>query len=334
MSRPVATIAGTAVISVLVLLGVHILFPQRAGVVAFTQVIEPFIVLSALIVAPLALPGRARWRIAVVLGLVALAALRYGPLLVSLPSSAASDATMHVATWNLLAGGPSVERAVTGLANADLDIVGLQELQPRAAAALSADPTTAARYPFRVLAPESSVLGMGLLSRYPIVSHEEWSDPPLIRAVVAPVGAEPVTVFVAHPLPARIDTLVGVPMSLQTARRDADIAFIRSLVEAELETGRAVLVLGDLNVTEREPAYATFAQGLDDAHLNAGIGPGLTWLPEELAFLPFGLLRIDYIFTSPALQASGMHVDCRARSDHCLVVADIRDTRLAGRSLL
>ena len=77
--------------------------------------------------------------------------------------------------------------------------------------------------------------------------------------------------------------------------------------------------MGDMNTTEREQAYADFTAGLRDAHLDAGIGPGLTWRPDELKSLPFGLIRIDYVLTSPDLVALSSTVKCTDLSDHCQV---------------
>ncbi|HYI22213.1 MAG TPA: endonuclease/exonuclease/phosphatase family protein, partial [Candidatus Limnocylindrales bacterium] len=80
---------------------------------------------------------------------------------------------------------------------------------------------------------------------------------------------------------------------------------------------------GDFNVTEREPAYNDVSTGLRDAHLDAGIGFGLTWRPGALRSLPMGLLRIDYIFSTTDLEAVSTHVECTANSDHCLLAATL-----------
>jgi endonuclease/exonuclease/phosphatase family metal-dependent hydrolase len=111
---------------------------------------------------------------------------------------------------------------------------------------------------------------------------------------------------------------------LETDVRDGALAVIRLSIAADIAAGRSVLVAGDFNTTEREPAYADFVRGLRDAHLDAGIGPGLTWRPLSLDGLPFGLVRIDYLMTTPDLQAVSTHVVCNELSDHCLLEAGFR----------
>jgi endonuclease/exonuclease/phosphatase family metal-dependent hydrolase len=160
-----------------------------------------------------------------------------------------------------------------------------------------------------------------LLSRHPILEQETSTDPPFIRALIDPPDADPFTVIVVHPLPARFVTVARLPIALDTARRDAAIARIRSMIDVELAAGRSVVVLGDLNTTEREPAYADLTAGLRDAHLDAGIGPGFSWRPPQLRSLPFGLLRIDYILATPDFAAQASSVDCALPSDHCRLEA-------------
>jgi vancomycin resistance protein VanJ len=322
LSSRVAALAGIWAAVVLGLLAIHVFLPQRSGVIALTQVFEPFIVMTGLVAAAIALISRRPWSVVLVAVFLVATVARYAPGMLSMPAQAAPD-QIAVATWNIIAGNDDDQRALAGLRSVDVDLVGLQELQPPAAEVLTTSPEFAARYPYRVLDPDWSVYGVGLLSRHPIAEHQEWSDPPLIRALVVPEGRAPIAVFVAHAMPARIADLGPVPIALDTARRDASIAFVRSQIELELARGRQVVVLGDFNVTDREPAYADLADGLRDAHLDAGLGPGLTWRPAELASLPFGVLRIDYAFSSPDLVASATHVECTDNSDHCLLTATL-----------
>lgn len=308
------------VLFVLAVLAVHVFVPQRSGPIALSEVFEPYIVLSALIAALFAVRARSTaGRVAIAIFFVAVLG-RYAPGWISLPTSVAGE-RLTVIAWNLERGPDGAQRALEGLLGRDADLVGLEELQREAADALAGDPTLLTRLPYRVLAPDDSVLGMGLLSAYPIVEQQISTDPPFIRALVDPPESDPVAVFVVHPLPARFVTLARLPIALDTAGRDAAIASIRSLIDLDLAAGRSVVVLGDLNTTEREPAYAEFTSGLRDAHLDAGFGPGFSWRPPALRSLPFGLLRIDYILATPDLVARASSVDCQLPSDHCRLEA-------------
>jgi len=306
----------------LTLLGVHVLLPQRSGPIALTEVFEPYLVVTGLIASAFAFGAEPRIARPLVAILLVFAVVRYGPGLISVPSPGLGT-PLQVMAWNIEAGPEAGQRALAGVLRSDAGLVGLEELQPEAAAALEADGTVATRLPYRALEPDDSVLGLGLLSVYPIVEHQYLADPPVMRAVVDPGPGDPFAVFVVHPLPARFVTIAGLTVALNATKRDADIAHIRSLIEADLAAGRSVIVLGDINTTEREPAYAQVTAGLRDAHLEAGIGPGLTWRPPGLRSLPFGLLRIDYVFASPPFAVTSTFVDCGLRSDHCRLEATI-----------
>jgi vancomycin resistance protein VanJ len=310
------------VAAVLGLLVVHLILPQRNGPLALTLILEPYLVASALVVTPLLFTGRRIERVAVVVVLLAVTVVRYGPVVVSLPPPAPADAQpVRAVTWNLQAWH-APDEAIAVLGSSDADLVALQELTPAVADALSADPGVHARFPHLAFAPESTVLGIGLLSRYPVLEHETWIDPPMIRAVIAPLDSPAIGVVVAHPLPGRFTSFAGLPLSLDTTRRDASIARIRAVIDGELATGRPVVALGDFNVTEREPAYAELSRDLHDAHLDAGLGPGFTWRPTRFQSLPFGLLRIDYLFASPPFVTLAADQDCQPRgSDHCILSA-------------
>jgi vancomycin resistance protein VanJ len=293
-------------------------------VIALTQVFEPYLVLSALVALPVALIGL--WRPAIYVGAILVAAvlIRYEAAWLSTPA-VASGGELNVAAWNVLAGPQASQRTLEGLIDLEsTDMVGLVELQPAMVEALR-QPTLLARFPHQALAPEGSVYGVGLISRYPILEQSSSHDPPFMRALVdTPATTGPTVVYVVHPLPARIRSLGPVPVALDTARRDAALAQIRAAIDADLAQGRSVIVLGDINTTEREPAYADFASGLRDAHLDAGFGPGFTWRPPALAGLPFGLLRIDYVFSSPSFRVVATSVTCHDASDHCLITAALQ----------
>ena len=313
-----AAVYAAGVLYVVVL---HVIAPQRAGPTALTQIVEPYLILAALIVLPLALRRWGRWRLVLAALLVVVTCVRLGPTWISFPSTAAATDSLSVVAWNLLAGPNGGERLRDGLAGVELDLVGLAELQVETAKVINSDTELSGRFPHRVLGLNGSALDVGLISRHPIVEQERWTDPPLIRAVVQPTGQAPITVFVGHPLSARIDTVADLPVGVDTTLRDQRIATIRSFVDRELTANRSVLLIGDFNVTEHEPAYSVLAAGLRDAHLEVGLGPGFTWRPLRLAGFPFGLLRIDYILTSPDFAISSVGLDCSEPSDHCRISA-------------
>ncbi len=88
-----------------------------------------------------------------------------------------------------------------------------------------------------------------------------------------------------------------------------------------LNSGDPLILAGDFNITDREPAYRDLSNGLTDAWRKVGAGLGSTWRPSLLMGQQVGLLRIDYLFSSPNVMPLNMAVDCTPRdSDHCVVV--------------
>lgn len=318
-----ARVAAAWIGAILALVAVHILLAQRSGPLALTAVLEPYVVLTALVAAPVALRGRMKLGYAVVSVLLLVVLGRYAPGWVSLPASGPSNLT--VATWNVLGGSNGAERTLEGLLGSDADVIALVELQPPTARALQNQPDISARFPYNRLNTDAGLRGTGLLSRYPILEASSATDPALLRAVLdVPKSPAPLVVYVIHPFPPGIRTVARLPIALDTADRDKELSQIRSAVEVDIAAGRTVLVAGDFNTTEREPAYQEFVRHLRDAHLDAGIGPGFTWRPESLQGLPFGVVRIDYLLTTPNLRAIATHTICNDLSDHCMLVAAFR----------
>jgi vancomycin resistance protein VanJ len=311
------------IVIVLALTLIHVLAPQRSGFLALTQVLEPYIVLTAVVVAPAALIGR-DWIGFVVVGMLAVAVVaRYGPGLITGPDSSATP-RITVTAWNIEAGDNGAQRVRAGLAGVSSDFVALEELQPDMAAAIERDTNLVAQYPYRALYPDSSVRGVGLLSRYPIGQQLASKEPPYLRALVTDQSGDQLVVYVVHPLPGQFETILHVPVGIDTAQRDADIATIRSAVAADMAEGTRVVLLGDINATDREPAYADLSAGLIDARRAAGRWPGLTWRPDALTALPFGMLRIDYVFSTATHAPVDYSVRCTSLSDHCIVSASLR----------
>jgi vancomycin resistance protein VanJ len=303
---------------------VQVVAPQRSGPLALTEVFAPWLFLPLLFLLPYVL-----LRDRVLVGALALAALAFaahlGPGLVPSrqPAVPAGALPVRVASWNVYIGNPSfqVTHTVRGL---DADVVGLVEVTRRQAAALGADPYLRARYRTVLLVPEAN---RGLLSRYPLLDSGVREDGSaragsgLLWARLDLGGGRQLTVVVAHPLPAEASPSPALPLRWNARPRDAEIAYIRSFVDARLAAGERVLLMGDFNVTDREPANADLSRGLRDAH-DVAWGGAASWGPFSLRRHGLPLIRIDRILGGPGTVPTASSTDCTFHgSDHCVLHA-------------
>lgn len=321
-----------AVLAVLVLSVQQVAAPQRSGVMALAQIGAPHLTLLCILALPLALvraPQELRMPVRLLrislIAVLAIGVVRFGPGLISLPPPAPPPGATAVTltSWNLFAGEPSDATVLQLLQASGSDVIGLQELTPRHSRLLTDDPVLAQRYPFRILHPRDGSLGMGLLSRFPMIDLGTLDLPPTIWARLD-LGVEgSVVAVLGHPLPGAIGFAGDLPVGFDADRRDDAIRRLRSeLVDPALARGERVLLFGDFNVTDREPAYGDLTVGLTDAHAEVGLGPGSTWRPASLAWLAVGLLRIDYVFAGPGVLPVAIAADRAPRgSDHCIVQA-------------
>ena len=334
MPRPLSWFAGTLAAAygagLLGLSALHAVAPQRDGPLALTHVFAPHLFLPLALLVPLSLlvnGGRNVRGLRILLALaLAAGVVRFGGGMVSLPPAPAAgdELAMPLLSWNLAAGQVAAAQLIDRLRQTEAQVVGLQELRPVHANAIDADPLLAERFPYRVLQPHPDVQGMALLSVHPILDSRPSLAPPYIQATVALPGERELTVVTAHPLPPRMGLLGILPRRYETGQRDEDLRTIRALVEPALADGRAVVLLGDLNVTDREPGYAELTRGLTDAHLAIGWGPGSTWRPLEFRPLPFGILRIDYLLTGGAARPLALSTDCPGSpADHCALMGSV-----------
>lgn len=300
--------------------------PQRGGPLGLAQIFAPHSLVPVLLLVPVAIvsPSKAL-RLGVVVALV-VGLIRFGPGLVSLPPSpvASGEVMVRVTSWNLEVGAPAVAAVVERLQASDADVVALQELTPEHADAILADPAVTALFPHRALVPRPGVGGIGLLSRLPIKSSTDDVDP-VVQEVVLELPNRDLTIVNAHPFPPRYRAwdLIPLPFAYDPSQRDADILQIREPVDRAIAAGRPVLVVGDYNLTDREPAFDDLSRGLWDAHEEVGIGTGSTWRPSRLEFLAMGILRIDHFLGGPGTRPLDVREDCTPRgSDHCILLGE------------
>lgn len=326
VSLAVAYLCGLLALSL-----IHVAAPQRTGVLALSQIFAPHLFAVGMLTVPLAaFRGARTFRLVAALWL-GVAFLRFGPGLLSFPEASSADARpITVLTWNLEAGLVPGSVVTDVLSDTDAELVALEELTGGLASAIELDPVVTERFPYKILRPDPSVLGMALLSAHPITEQGFLADPPLVWARLDLGNGRSMIAVAAHPLPARIGlTALGPagPLAYDPSERDRDILRVREVIELWLADGEDVVLLGDFNVTDREPAYAKLSAALHDAHRDAGIGTGSTWRPDQLKRLPLGILRIDYVFSSARLRPLSATTDCTPRgSDHCILHATLTGT--------
>jgi hypothetical protein len=233
---------------------------------------------------------------------------------------------IDVATWNLYHDAVPEETLVAALVERAPAVIALQELSPGRAAIIAGSAEIREAFPYQVLRPSGDWDGLGLLSSWaidgPVVPGDE---PPHIAATVEAPGTDGLDVVIAHAPP----PLALGPLGPTYApdRRDDGLAELRSVMDASIDAGRPVVLIGDLNLTDRELAYDELVEGLTDSYRVAGTGFGHTWRPPYTE-LPFGLLRIDMVLSGPGLTPVSSQPDCAARgADHCILDVELAVAR-------
>ena len=317
----VLTVVVVAMVGVAIgLVALSVIAPQEDGMLALGQIVQPHIVLLALVVATIAVIAlRTRVVTLALIVLVVVALARFGSDWISLPAGPAPGEQVELLSWNMEIGSrPAAEAAAPILAH-DADVVALQELTPDVAAALDTDPRIMARYPHRLLMPDPIVMGLGILSAHPI-THQAMFGAPIGLAVTLDLGSGRIlTVMDTHPMHAEIGLEEGRPLAYDARVRDRDLATVHTRAEALGQAGSPFVVIGDFNTTPTEPGYAVLTQGLRDIHVEVGMGPGWTWRPSRLESIHLGLFRIDMALAGAGVEPVSSSVDCSYPGDHCML---------------
>jgi endonuclease/exonuclease/phosphatase (EEP) superfamily protein YafD len=239
--------------------------------------------------------------------------------------------------WNVTAS-PERNQIVrlAPLLQADLaDVIVLQEAYW---GWLRTDSTIQALYPHQFVHTQQASSGLIVLSRYPVLEHGTGSQLPNVEGFPRLVWAKldvgrstPLWIVAAHPESPYTSNRSDCrfPQCYDTQQRDLLIPQIRTIIDTALSQNAPVLLVGDLNITERESQYHEVGRGLLDSHRQAGWGWGTTFgvffteSSENIngRFL-VPLLRFDYMFNSPNITALSSETDCSLRgSEHCIVYA-------------
>jgi len=327
--RALITLAAIYPLFLLLLSLVNMLDPKRTGLLGLSEVFAPYLFLPLLLLVPLLfLRGAAVLRVLLVLCAIVYV-VRFPPkLIIAAPAGTPGAMHLSVLSWNTRFGG-QYDQVMAVLREKPAAIVGLVEADWNG---LSTDPEVAALYPNRWgVEAAGPVSGQMLLTVYPILEKgvlggaDIWGDVP--RAIWARLDVglgKNVVVVVAHPPPGRFCTRYTFPRGCyDTSLRNQQLQGINAAVQPFLKARDALIMVGDFNVTEREPAYKDLSAGLVDAYHTVGMGTGTTWRPTSLMNQDVALLRIDYQFSSPNITPLASRVDCKPRgSDHCIVAGE------------
>ncbi len=288
------------------------LAPQRGGPLAAFEALAPIVYLATLLLVPVAVRRRSLLLVAA-LGMM----LAVGFLAYRTPASGAKapmGPTVSILAWNLhgeplgQAGFAEVTRRTRP------DVIVLEE----AAISAESEPLLA-EWPIRRTFPDAATPpGMVILSRLPFTDEGRVDAPAAawdrLRApwVEVSQGGSRLTIVAVH----LAFPLASFPCPYCPDTRDAQAQALAAFAAARAPA--RVVLAGDFNLTEREPAYRDLATAMTDVVADGGA----TWRPMAVAWLP-PVLRLDYVFASPGVPAAA-RIDCAGtESDHCPVVATI-----------
>jgi vancomycin resistance protein VanJ len=322
-SRPEPWKRGPVLAALALLLGLYMLLhakiPNRIG--NFGSLVETFLPWFGLFV-PVLLAG-ALWRrsaaaVAALLLPVIVWLNLFGGLL-SDKSHPGSDLT--VASHNVGAGNPDPAGAARDLVASGADVLALEELTPQAT--ITYEKELAKAYPYHTV--QGTV---GLWSKLPLSDSRpvdigmdagplaatkpvdvRMADNRALRTTVT-TDHGPLAVYVAHLGSARVNPRAG----FSTVSRDRNAQALGKAIAAE--QNKRVVLLGDLNGTMDDRAFAGLTSQLRSAQDAAGDGFGFTW-PAK-----FPVARIDQILVR-GVKPDSSWVLPATDSDHLPVAAGI-----------
>jgi vancomycin resistance protein VanJ len=325
--RALAALCWLYVCALVLLAVLWLAAPTAAWWLALSNIFAPHLFTPLVLLLPLALLLRHAALHSAALALGALFVLLCGPsLLPYSPRAGAEGRALRVLTLNQHRPNRRFEELMAAIRAQDADLVALQELTPATVVHLEA--ALADVYPYRIVAPSDvDDSGLGLLSRYPLRPLEA---PPGLVALAALAEVEGMTVRVLTTHLASPTTRADAPESLpalpipsayDTRVRDAEVARLLSFARG---SPGPLLLLGDFNLADREPAYALLAAELRDSFRAAAWGFGFTF-PDTKRLLrqpyPYPLIRIDYVWSRELTPLAAWTACGQSKSDHCAVVA-------------
>lgn len=324
MNWLVTALAVLYCLSVVAAVILFVVEPERWWV-ALLNAFAPLLFLPLALLLPVALVSRSPGlRVATIVTL-AIFVLLFGRLFVPGSAIVAVGTDLRVATLNQRFDNRDTAAVLAAIRSQRADLVAVQELSPAVAQAI--EQQFAGEFPYRLLDPSDGPGGLGVISRYPLKEESRVRGVRSQRVTVDLDGRQ-VQIVNVHVHRGRIQTArlgpVPVPRSYDTLRQYAQA---RSLAEELGGTAEPLIVLGDFNASDRDPAYAVMAEHFRDAYRATTAGFGFTFPNRKQlgpVFVPFPLIRIDYVWTNQAIVPAAAKVVCDNNgADHCMLVANL-----------
>lgn len=294
----------------------HAIWGNQLWMVDAIGYMLPFLFLPSLLLLPLAFISRSKVIIITAVIPLLLFILTYGHFFLPKGPTSEASPSFTVMTFNVLDLNEQYDDVASQITTYDPDVLGLHELESHMVAALY--DLLSSKYPYREIEPTR-----GFFSRYPIERYDAFQlsgDGHWAQEVDVEVEGNTLTFLNVHPRSPRVqyDGPLGFPSDLDTDARDRDFDDLLSRIE---DRDGTLIVMGDMNLSDRQDQYGVLKEYLGDAHREAGWGLGFTRTNYPQIGLP--TWRIDYIFYSPDLMALLSEVGEFAGSDHRPVIAKL-----------
>lgn len=286
-----------------------------------------FTFLPLLIVVPLSLLLRKRGLILVSMALAAVAVIWVGRYYLPRAQAASSGRVLHIITFNVWADNPRLRDVEAWLRGQNADIVLMQENPPL----YNQSGLTNLRdlYPYQFV--QNRMWGNLILSRFPFKTPEninmEVDATGAQQRVTLDIQGQTIAIYNIHFLiPVRPkprfwlsqeqSPFITEMLSYDDAPRNFEI---KSLLERLNKEPLPYLVAGDFNTSDQSVIYNDLAAHMGDTFREVGSGIGTSWpISESIglpAYLP-PLVRLDYVWHSPAFRALEAHQGPKLGSDH------------------
>jgi exonuclease III len=235
------------------------------------------------------------------------------------PDFAPDKPHLKVVTYNVNWGFSQPQMVVDFLAEADADIVCLQETHSQWEAVLKM--RLAERYPYRIFKNSQGAGGIAIMSKYPlhdtiVIEPSEGWFPSLLTKVQTPLGE--IQILNVHLRPPLADdgsvTISGAYNAPEIHSKE-----MRDFIK-KTDPNRPIIITGDFNENEKDKAIRwLISRGFTDT-LSSFDTYTKTWVWKTSAGISIKA-RYDHIVINKYLACTGATVSPVRASDHMPVVA-------------